>query len=209
MPEDSGQVDTSLRCPHDRIYRGREMFWEWLTLPKDESLPFVEYDHVRSKIGSYLISGSNYIDAATRGDVVLSALDYQVRDFDKLRCAPNSLLSPLVDQSIVAVGGELFDSHQTVATIIKLRDGLIARYAYLRPLTEISCLDVERSIFDWLDPGKRIFHSQKLVYVERNMGERNFFRESLTGKVIISQRLKDLLNASGDGGLDFEGLELS
>lgn len=41
------------------------------------------------------------------------------------------------------------------------------------------------------------------------MGERNFFRESLTGKVIISQRLKDLLNASGDGGLDFEGLELS
>jgi hypothetical protein len=169
-------------------------------------IPFADYDHKESSIGSYKISGSEFIENVEDSDVtVLLKRTSKIR-LAGLHCLPNAVRAPLVDKTIASILKQYARGDmQLVPVTVVLRDGDCFDYSYARPLIEAPCLDLDKSeIEDWIVPGKRILDARRLVFAEDCLGTKDFIRETYTGHVVVSEKLKNALTATGDRGLNFK-----
>ncbi len=118
----------------------------------------------------------------------------------------NAVRCPVIDNSLQEIIARFVgdDEVQFMPVTVRTKDGEITRYSYARPLLELPCTDLERSdVVNWIIPGEQIMDARLLVFKPDCLGDKHFARDSYTSHVVVSDALKEALEATGDKGLTF------
>jgi len=181
---------------------------EWIfTIPNtSRRLPYAYYGYGISPIQSSDVNATvTYLPHASAADIVMLMKRVTSRRLDNMHLVPNHGGTPLIDAALMSILKPFAgDEVQYMPVAIRTKDGEVTRFGFARPLVRVPCLDLDKSdIVDWIIPGEQIMDARHLVFRPDCLGERHYVRESYTGRVVVSDALKDALMASGDKGLNF------
>lgn len=182
--------------------------YQWIfTIPSSSRrLPYAEYGYELSRIQSSDVHANvDRIPQTSAADIVMLMKRVTSRRLDTMHLVPTHGRTPLIDDVLLAILKPFAgDEMQYMPVTIRTKDGEVTRFGFARPLVRVPCLDLDKSdIVDWIVPGERILDARHLVFRPDCLGERHYVRESYTGRVVVSDALKDALMASGDKGLNF------
>jgi hypothetical protein len=180
--------------------------WIFTIPPSSHRLPYAHYGYGISPIQGSDVDGTTaFLPQTSPADIVMLMTRVTSRRLDGMHLVPNHGRTPLIDDVLLAILKPFAgDEMQYMPVTIRTKDGEVTRFGFARPLVRVPCLDLDKSdIVDWIVPGERILDARHLVFRPNCLGARHYVRESYTGRVVVSDALKDAWMTSGDKGLNF------
>jgi hypothetical protein len=84
------------------------------------------------------------------------------------------------------------------------RDGASHEFRALIPLNEVVCTDIARSMIgSWIIDNEVAAGFRDIVFRENCLGDRSLARDAVTSAVVVTDRLKQALEATREPGLNF------
>ncbi len=185
------------------------MVWLWVSPLNEVGGVYAEYDDVRSLVPSSDITYAPSLKNTRQDQIVLVIRKLRnMAVLDRHHCLPGSNAAPLVDKTIKPILEKFAPGAIEFVPVTVLAKGLeIKRFSFARPLTVLDCLDMEQSEINYtLKIGNvvTVHDYGELVLKPNCLGEHHLARLRTPKFTMVSEELKQALEATGDPGIDFE-----
>lgn len=184
------------------------MAWIWNNLPNGRATVWVDYDE-RSKFQSSWLLKRERLPT----DSGQAALISKQRSLAKLRqyaCLPVTVATPVINGELARVLLTIVSDRdiQFYPVIVKAKDGDLLGYRFVNPLRDVDCTDLDNTIVtSWLVPGEVAFAYDKLAHKPNCLKGSEIARDRVFSHVVVSDRLRDALVATGARELTFTKAE--
>ena len=185
------------------------MTWVWKDQSDDEDRFYADYDYDFSTLSGHLLRGPKPI-AKDAGVAVLNAKRYSPARIRKYGCLPAASHERVIHQRLApALLASVGESEIQLFPMTVLAKGgeRLDEFLAVVPLNAIPCTDVEQSeITGWIAPefpGATAHKYNSLKHIDGCLGVLNIARDSITNLVVVSDKLKNSLEATHEPGLCF------
>lgn len=181
------------------------MAWIW-TDPPERKLPiWADFDHTHSTFASSDVLSDQPLPSDS-GIAILDAKRHKLEKILLFACLPTTCSAPVVNRDL----GSLLLSQteqgaiQLYPVTVRARDGDTRDYSFVIPLATVICTDIERSqIRRWIVPEVSAFGFTTLRHRNDCLGDHAIARDKYLRHVLVSDRLRTIMLATGDKGLAF------
>lgn len=179
--------------------------WAWMDMPGEVDPFHVSVDYDRSSLRRYRLLGPELINPE-EGTITFDAHRYSskyVAAYSSLQMAASHRV---VHRRIAPVLRDFLseDEMQLFPVSVRCKDATLDEFLAVIPLTETTCVDFEKSKFtSWIIPNEVTSGYKSVAFVPGALGSRHLTRESVTGLVLVSDRLKAALESTGGRGFHF------
>jgi hypothetical protein len=181
------------------------MTWVWDDQDGFDDTFYANYDYISSTLDSYLLMGPNRLPADA-GTVVLKARRYSSKRVLKYGCLPAASRDRIVHKRLahILIDNISKDEVQLYPILVQTKDISIDSFFAVIPMNELVCTDIARSqITSWIIKDEVTSGYKTIAFHDNCLGSLNIARDSVTGLVVISDKLKLALEATGELGLHF------
>ena len=167
--------------------------WVWRS-NSEGALPEVDFSHELSRVKSYRVTGSGFLDPES-GPAVFVSESAARRDFVGLG-APVAYSYPLMSAITLRAFEEFVpaDQFQAYPAEIHCRDGILDSYSVVRPLVTRACIDEDRSELKWSTHIPPLIDAYRKIALKPGcLGGLHFAREELMRWACFSPALREAL----------------
>lgn len=172
----------------------------WLLAINGEGLDsaglWLEYDREKSTLDSIKIMRCEKIDPS-EGSIVYKLKGRAWRKLDQYHILPFSVANPIVSNELKLAIEQIVPASDVYFFPITThhKSGAVFHHWALMPLTEVPCLDLEKSdITSWIIPDEVVLFYEKLKFIPVCLGEKDIVRnQNLTSQILLSGKLKEVI----------------
>lgn len=185
------------------------MVWAWVSPPEEEDPFWISQNYELSTLTIFQCPSESDLDTAT---IYFDAKRYSRRKIESYSCLNIAASDRVINQDLCDILFDLVDKDEAIfhPVCIQTKDGETNSFYVVIIKNCLPCLNPEKSnIRSWVVEQEFTIDYDGITFKEGCLGNLDIAADTMTGRIIVSNRLKEALTKTQLKGLYFsQGVDL-